>query len=96
MSSLLETSDQALPITEISRSAKRIMDDFQTGEKSKYVVMRNNIPAAVMMSVSYYENLLHSIEDLQLELLVLQRLTSQKEVKLISHEDMMSRFQQDA
>ena len=96
MSSLLETSDQALPITEISRSAKRIMDDFQTGEKTKYVVMRNNTPAAVMMSVSHYEDLLHSIEDLHLELLVLQRLTTQKEKISISHEEMMSRFQQDS
>ena len=95
MSSLLETSDQVLPITEISRSAKRIIDDFQAGEKTKYVVMRNNIPAAVMMSISHYENLLHSIEDLHLELLVMQRLASQKETLSISHEDMMAQFQQD-
>lgn len=57
MATLLERSNQAIPITEVSRSSKRILDDFLAGEKDKYVVMRNNAPAAVMMSVEHYENM---------------------------------------
>ena len=51
MATLLERSNQAIPVTEVSRSSKKILDDLLAGEQDKYVVMRNNAPAAVMMSV---------------------------------------------
>lgn len=95
MSILLERADQALPITEISRSAKKIIDDFQSGEKDKYVVMRNNIPAAVMMSVQYYEDLMDMIDDLNIEIIASQRLQNMDSSKLISHEEMVKRFERD-
>jgi hypothetical protein len=47
MNALLENSKEALPLTELSRSTKRILEEFKSGEKEKYVVMRNNMPEAV-------------------------------------------------
>ena len=95
MATLLERSDQALPITEMARSAKKFIDAFQKGEKSKYVVMRNNIPAAVMMSVSHYEEMMDLIEDLRLELIAGQRLKTMEPDTLISHEEMVTDFAED-
>lgn len=69
MNALLENSKEALPLTELSRSTKRILEEFKSGEKEKYVVMRNNLPEAVLMSVECYEGLINLIDSFRLELL---------------------------
>lgn len=92
MRALLERSDQAVSVTEVSRSAKTIFDRLSSGEQKKYVVMRNNAPAAVMMPVSVYEALMDELDDLQVELLARDRLQSFDRAKAISHEEMLQRF----
>jgi antitoxin StbD len=89
MRALLERSDQAISVTEVSRSAKTIFDRLSSGEQKKYVVMRNNAPAAVMMPVSVYEALM---DDLQVELMARDRLRSFVRDRTISHEEMVQRF----
>lgn len=74
MRALLERSDQVISVTEVSRSAKTIFDRLCSGEQKKYVVMKNNIPAAVLMPVSVYEALLDELDDLQAELRARDRL----------------------
>ena len=93
MGNLLERSDQALPITELSRSSKKIIDHLGAGESDKYVVMRNNIPAAVLMSVPYYEELMDLIDDLNLELVASQRLASLDSAGVLTHEEMLKKFE---
>lgn len=95
MSTLLERADQALPITEMSRSTKKIIDDLQSGQQDKYIVMRNNIPAAVMVSVQYYEDLMNLFDDLTLENRTIKRLSNLKKDELISHKDMLTRLKRD-
>ena len=68
MRALLERSDQAISVTDVSRSAKMIFDRLSRGEQKKYVVMRNNIPAAVMMPVTVYEALMDELDELQQKL----------------------------
>jgi antitoxin StbD len=92
MRALLERSDQAISVTEVSRSAKTIFDRLSSGEQKKYVVMRNNAPAAVMMPVSVYEELMDELDDLQIELMGRDRLCSFDSKKAISHEEMVKRF----
>jgi antitoxin StbD len=92
MRALLERSDQAISVTEVSRSAKTIFDRLSSGEQKKYVVMRNNAPAAVMMPVSVYEALMDELDDLQVELMARDRLRSFVRDRTISHEEMVQRF----
>ena len=92
MNALLERSDQAISVTEVSRSAKAIFDRLSSGEQEKYVVMRNNAPAAVMMPVSIYEALMDELDDLRVELTACERLQSFDRTKAISHEEMKQRF----
>jgi len=92
MNALLERSSQAVSVTEVSRSAKSIFDRLSSGKQEKYVVMRNNAPAAVMMSVSIYEALMDELDDLHIQLTDRDRLQSFDRAKSISHEDMLKRF----
>jgi antitoxin StbD len=92
MHSLLERSDQAVSVTEVSRSAKTIFDRLCSGKQEKYVVMRNNAPAAVMMPVAVYEAMMDELDDLHIQLTARERLQSYDRSRAISHEDMLKRF----
>jgi antitoxin StbD len=92
MTALMDNAKQAIPVTDVSRSAKKIVDQLASGEQDKFVVMRNNIPAAVLMSVAHYENLLEIIEDLKLDLLAQKRLETSVTEDFISHQEMKKKF----
>src|SRR5665647_3595955 len=92
MNALLERSSQAVSVTEVSRSAKSIFDRLSSGKQEKYVVMRNNAPAAVMMPVSVYESMMDELDDLHIQLTARDRLRSFDRSKAISHDDMLRRF----
>ncbi|MBK7134936.1 MAG: type II toxin-antitoxin system Phd/YefM family antitoxin [Rhodocyclales bacterium] len=92
MPTLLDRSNQALSVTDLVRSAKEVFERLESGEQDKYVVMRNNAPAAVMMPVATYEALIDEIEDLRIEAVARERLQSFDRKKAISHAEMMKRF----
>jgi len=92
MNALLERSSQAVSVTEVSRSAKTIFDRLSSGKQEKYVVMRNNAPAAVMMPVSVYESMMDELNDLHIQLTARDRLCSFDSSKAISHDEMLRRF----
>jgi antitoxin StbD len=93
MSALLTRTDQAISVTAIARSTKKYFDKLISGEQDKYVVMRNNVPAAVLLPVADYEALLDEIEDLRIELVAIERLANPSdESELISHDDVREIF----
>ena len=92
MSTLLDRSSQALSVTDLVRSAKEVFERLESGEQDKYVVMRNNAPAAVMMPVAAYEALLDEIEALRIEAVARERLQGFDRKKAIPHAEMMKRF----
>lgn len=93
MSVLLSRADQAVSITDMVRSAKKYFDRLITGNQDRYVIMRNNAPAAVMLAVADYEHLMNELEDLKIELIAAQRLAAMNEnTELSSHEDMLARY----
>jgi antitoxin StbD len=92
MKALLERSEQAVSVTEVSRSAKVIFDRLCSGKQEKYVVMRNNAPAAVMMPVSIYEALMDELDELRVELTARDRLQTFDRAKAVSHEEMLRHF----
>ena len=92
MNALLERSDQAVSVTDVSRSAKTIFDRLCSGKQEKYVVMRNNAPAAVMMPVGVYEAMMDELDDLHIQLTARDRLRNFDRSKAISHEEMQKRF----
>ena len=95
MGALLERSEQAVSVTEVSRSAKTIFDRLCSGRQDKYVVMRNNAPAAVMVPVGVYEALMDELDDLRVEMVARDRFASFDKSKALSHEEMLKRFGDD-
>ena len=92
MAALLETSDQALPVTKLVRQFKAYLDKICNQEQDKYVVMRNNVPAAVLLSVERFESLMEELEDLRIEVVARERL-AHFDGKTISHAEMLQRFE---
>ncbi len=90
---LLSRADQAVSISDIARSAKKYFDRLITGDQDRYVVMRNNVPAAVVLPVDYYETLIGELDDLKMEIIAMKRLANVDEsTELVSHEEMFARY----
>ena len=92
MSALLERVDQAISVTEVSRSAKEIFTKLGKGKQDKFVVMRNNAPTAVMLPVDAYEALIDEVEDLRIEIIAIKRMRDFDRSKAIPHDEMVKKF----
>ena len=92
MSALLERASQAISVTTLARSAKDVFEKLSRGQESRFVVLKNNAPAGVVLSVRAFEALLDEIDDLRVEALARRRLKTLDRTKTISHADMMRRF----
>jgi len=93
MSMLLSRADQAVSVTDIARSTKKYFDRLISGDQDRYVVMRNNAPAAVMLSVVEYEQLMDELADLQIDRIAAERLAAHStDDELVNHEDMLAHF----
>ena len=93
MTALIERSDEALSITDMVRSTKDIINKLTSGEHDRYVIMKNNSPAAVLLNIQAYEALLDELEDLRIECVVRKRLQNFDKSQTISHEDMKKKFE---
>ncbi|MGI0120206.1 hypothetical protein [Zooshikella sp. RANM57] len=92
MTALIERAHQAVSVTKVTRAAKELLNDLASNKEDKYVLMRNNEPAAVMLSVPVYEKLCDEIDDLKMELEALKRLENFDKDKSISHEQLLSEY----
>ena len=88
MASLLERSDQAVSVTEVARSAKKLMNSLTEGKQDRYVIMRNNMPAAVLLGVDQFEAIMEELENLRIETLAAKRLKELQPSESISHEEL--------
>ena len=92
MDSLLERASQAVSVTTVSRSAKKIFEKLLSGEQDRLVVLKNNMPAAVMLSVPAFEALMDELEDLRIDAVARRRLRSYGPARALPHREMMKRF----
>jgi antitoxin StbD len=90
---IIDNLNQALSVTEVSRSCKSIFDNLASGKQDKYVVMRNNIPAAVMLNVKTYEALIEMFHELSFEQKALERIASFDESKSLSSDQLLESLQ---
>jgi antitoxin StbD len=89
-----DRADQAISPTDLQKNTRSLLDMLASGKRDRYVVMRDNRPAAVMLSTARYESLLNELEGLRMEARARERLYSIDEARLISHEEMMARFRE--
>lgn len=89
---LLDRTDQAVSSTDLQKNARLLLDRMSNGSQDRYVIIRDNRPTAVMLSTARYEALINELEDLRIEAIARERLSSIKRNKLISHADMLTRM----
>jgi len=88
----MQRSGEAISVTEVSREARRIFEQLRKERQERFVVLKNNTPAAVMLSIRTFEKLLDELQDLRLERVARRRLRSLRRVKTLTHRAMMRRF----
>jgi len=90
---LLSRAEQAISITEMAKSSKKVVDRLQRGEQDRYVIMRNNAPAAVMLSVEEYEALVDELEDLRIEAIAAERVMNMTDdTKFLASEEVYAKY----
>lgn len=89
---ILERTDQAISTTDLQRQGKALLDRLQSGDQDKYVVMRDNRPACVMLPIATYEALMDELEDMRIDAIAAERAATFDPAKAISHAEMCKRF----
>ena len=81
-----------LSATALSKKTSATLDAFERGEAEKLIILKNNSPKAVMLSIEAYEAMEEEIEDLRLTALALARRDGFDPGKALSHAEMMEKF----
>ncbi|MGH8271986.1 MAG: type II toxin-antitoxin system Phd/YefM family antitoxin [Gammaproteobacteria bacterium] len=89
---LIERSEQVVNSTDLSRKTKGLLDELSHGGKDKMVVMRDNKPAAVLLSIKEYEAQLDELEDLRMEAIAAARLSGFDRAQAVSHDEIIAEF----
>lgn len=85
-------TNETISVTDIQRRAKEVFERIESGEQEKYVVLKNNEIAAVLLPADRYEALMDELEDLRIDAIAAERVATFDPAKAITHEDMLARF----
>ena len=78
--------------TALSKKTASTLESLEKGEADKLIILKNNSPKAILMSVEAFEAMEEELEDLRLTALALARLQSFKPEDAITHSMMMKKF----
>jgi len=87
----MRTTDY-LSATALSKKTSATLDALDSGEAEKLIILKNNAPKAVLLSMESYEAMQEEMEDLRLTALAIARLESFEEKKALSHEYIREKF----
>ncbi len=87
----MRTTDY-ISATTLSKKTASTLDSFEKGETEKLIILKNNTPKAILLSVDAYEAMEEEIEDLRLATLAFARINSFKPEEALSHKEMMEKF----
>lgn len=87
----MHTNDY-LSATDLSKKTAATLEALESGETEKLIILKNNAPKAVLLSIEAYVEMEEEIEDLRLAALALTRLQTFKAADAISHAAMMEKF----
>jgi antitoxin StbD len=81
-----------LSATALSKKTSATLDALANGDTEKLIILKNNTPKAVLLSMEAYEAMEQEIEDLRLTALALYRIDSFDEKKALSHDFIKEKF----
>lgn len=85
-------AQEYLSATALSKKTSITLESLKSGEVEKLIILKNNAPMAVLISMEAYEVLEEELEDLRLAALAMARLHTFKENESVSHNVMMEKF----
>ncbi len=92
MAILLERPEDAVSATAMARTFSARLKEVSSRTTDRLVVFKDNQPAAVLMNVQAYQDLVDELEDLRIDAISRDRLLSYQADQAISHDDMRSLF----
>jgi len=81
-----------LSATALSKKTSATLDSLEKGEAEKLIILKNNAPRAILLSIEAYEEMEEEMEDLRLAALAFARINSFKTEEALSHKEMMGKF----
>jgi len=84
--------DNYLSATTLSKQTAATLDSLEKSESGEIIILKNNTPKAVLLSIDAYSAMQEEIEDLRLAALAFSRLATFATNETISHEQMMKNF----
>lgn len=81
-----------LSATALSKKTSATLEALEKGDAERLIILKNNAPKAILLSMETYEAMLEEIEDLRLTALALARLDSFDTEKALSHAYMVEKF----
>ena len=87
----MQTKD-FLSATTLSKKTAATLDALEKGDAEKLIILKNNAPKAILMSIDAYEAMEEEMEDLRLTALALARLQSFSLEDAIPHKKMMGMY----
>ncbi len=81
-----------LSATDLSKKTAATLEALEKGEAGKLIIMKNNVPKAVLLSAETYEAMLEELEDLRLAALAMARLNTFDRSTALSHREMLEKF----
>ena len=92
MTALLERADQAISVTAMVRSFSAKLKEISSRATERLVIFKDNQPAAVIINVQAYQEMLDELENLRIEAAARERLSNFDQTRAVSHEDMRARY----
>ncbi len=84
--------DEYISATTLSKKTSATLDAFDRGAIDKMIVLKNNAPKAVLLSMEAFQAMQEELEDLRLASLALLRQETFDPKKALSHEWVMEKF----
>lgn len=78
--------------TTLSKKTAATLDALENGDVEKLIILKNNAPKAVILSVEAFEAMQAELEDLRLTALAIARRQTFSDQTALSHDHMMERF----
>jgi len=92
MAALLERADQAVSVTAMVRGFSAKLKEISSRTTDRLVVFKDNEPAAVIVNVDAYQEMLDELEDLRIDAIARDRLSTFEKSKAISLSAMKERY----
>ena len=95
---IIQIKDYAMNInefmsaTELSKKTAATLSALEKGDTEKLIILKNNSPKAVLLSIEAYSAMEEELEDLRLTVLALARVQTFDPDSAIPHGQIMERF----